>query len=212
MPALTAPTVLLRPIPPIRSRAIYRGGRGPLGAFPGAGRVVPSGPVRSAGGRGSGADGRAGRVGRPRTGPDRHAGPFGDEADQAHHEHGGRGRHGGPGGFGGPGGRGGDAAMRVLVVLAKRAQFGERPRRRDRRRPARASRLVQAAVDAGQCGARLNPPMPGEHPRHHQAGRAILSAVVDHGAARSSGPRHFTPAERAEFARCRQIREAWGRG
>ena len=75
----------LRPIPPIRSRAIPSPrSRPPSAPSAGEGRVAPSGPVRSAGGRGSGAGDRAGRAGGAdrRPGTIAHGGPFGDEAHQ----------------------------------------------------------------------------------------------------------------------------------
>ena len=146
-------------------------------------------------------------------GRDGHGGPFGDEAHQAHHEHGGRGRHGG---HGGPGGRGGHAAMRLLIVLANHGPSSvsdlagaigvDQPR---------ASRLVQAAVDAGHVRREVDP---ADARRSilaiTEAGRATLSAVI--GYRRTAIERalaDFTPSERAEFARLlTRFAEAWGRG
>ena len=150
-------------------------------------------------------------------GHDRHGGLVGDEAHQthqaAHHEHGGRGRHGG---HGGPGGRGGHAAMRLLIALANHGPSSvsdlagaigvDQPR---------ASRLVQAAVDAGHVRREVDP---ADARRSilaiTEAGRATLSAVI--GYRRTAIERalaDFTPSERAEFARLlTRFAEAWGRG
>jgi len=194
-----------------------------LGAFRGRGLGGPFGPgplgpgfsgpgsFSRGRGRGTGAD-----ASEPQAGHDRHGGPFGDQAHHAHHEHGGRGRHGGHSSHGGPGGRGGHAAMRLLIVLANHgpssvsdlaAAIGvDQPR---------ASRLVQAAVDAGQVRREVDP---ADARRSilmiTEAGRAALSAVIDHRRnAIEQALAEFSPDERAEFARLfTRFARAWGRG
>jgi DNA-binding MarR family transcriptional regulator len=135
-----------------------------------------------------------------------HGGPLGA---RPHHE------HGGPHRGGGPGGRGGHAAIRLLMTLANlgpssvsdlAAAIGvDQPR---------ASRLVQAAVDAGHVRRDVDP----RDARRSilvitEAGRGALSALLDH--RRSAIERalaDFTPAEREQFARLfTRFAAAWRR-
>ena len=106
--------------------------------------------------------------------------------------------------------------MRLLVVLANHgpssvsdlaAAIGvDQPR---------ASRLVQAAVDAGHVRREVDP---ADARRSilviTEAGRATLSVLVDHRrGAIERALADFTPAERAEFARLlTRFAQAWGRG
>lgn len=137
----------------------------------------------------------------------RHGGPFGAHA---HRE------HGGPMHRGGPGGRGGHAAIRLLIVLANHgpssvtdlaAAIGvDQPR---------ASRLVQAAVDAGHVRREVDP----RDARRSilvitDAGRAALSAMLDHRrGAIERALAEFSPAERQQFAALfTRFAEAWRRG
>jgi DNA-binding MarR family transcriptional regulator len=78
----------------------------------------------------------------------------------------------------------------------------------------RASRLVQAAVDAGQVRREVDP----SDARRSilvitEAGRAALSAVLDHRrSAIEQALAGFSPAERDEFARLlTRFAEAWRR-
>ena len=79
----------------------------------------------------------------------------------------------------------------------------------------RASRLVQAAVDAGQVRREIDP---ADARRSilviTEAGRAALSAVIDHRRnAIEQALADFSPDERAEFARLfTRFAQAWGRG
>jgi len=116
---------------------------------------------------------------------------------------------------GGPGGRGGHAAVRLLMVLAEHgpssvsqlaAAIGvDQPR---------ASRLVQAAVDAGQVRRDVDP---SDARRSILAitdsGRAALSALLDH--RRTAVERalaDFTPHEREQFAELfTRFAQAWSR-
>ena len=106
--------------------------------------------------------------------------------------------------------------MRLLVVLANHGPSSvsdlagaigvDQPR---------ASRLVQAAVDAGHVRREVDPPTPGaasssspkrdappSRPWSTTGAGAIERALAD-----------FTPAERAEFARLlTRFAQAWGRG
>lgn len=127
----------------------------------------------------------------------------------AHQDHGVQSRHGGPGG------RGGHAALRLLMVLSKRgpssvsdlaAAIGvDQPR---------ASRLVQAAVDAGHVRREIDP---ADARRSilviTDAGRTALSALLDH--RRTAVERalaDFTPDEREQFARLfARFAQAWSR-
>ena len=106
--------------------------------------------------------------------------------------------------------------MRLLIVLANHGPSSvsdlagaigvDQPR---------ASRLVQAAVDAGQVRREVDP---ADARRSilaiTEAGRATLSAVMGHRrTAIERALADFTPAERAEFARLlTRFAEAWGRG
>lgn len=170
-------------------------GRGPAGPFgwgPGPFVAGPWGP---------GARGHGGPGGH------HHGGPLGAHA---HHDRGVPNRHGGPGG------RGGHAAVRLLMVLASHgpssvsdlaAAIGvDQPR---------ASRLVQAAVDAGHVRRDVDP----NDARRSilvitDAGRAALSALLDH--RRTAVERalaDFTPAEREQFAKLfTRFAQAWSRG
>jgi DNA-binding MarR family transcriptional regulator len=79
----------------------------------------------------------------------------------------------------------------------------------------RASRLVQAAVDAGYVRREVDP---ADARRSilviTEAGRATLSAAIDHRrTAIERALADFTPAERAEFARLlTRFAESWDRG
>ncbi len=116
---------------------------------------------------------------------------------------------------GGPGGRGGHAAVRLLMVLAQHgassvsqiaAAIGvDQPR---------ASRLVQAAVDAGQVRRDVDP----SDARRSilvitDSGRAALSALLDHRrTAIERALADFTPAEREQFAELfTRFAQAWSR-
>jgi DNA-binding MarR family transcriptional regulator len=130
-------------------------------------------------------------------------------AAHADHDRGGANRRGGAGA------RGGHAALRLLMVLARHgpssvsdlaAAIGvDQPR---------ASRLVQAAVDAGHVRRDVDP----RDARRiilvlTDAGRAALSALLDH--RRTAVERalaDFTPAEREQFARLfARFAQAWSR-
>ncbi|WP_248305521.1 MarR family winged helix-turn-helix transcriptional regulator [Agromyces sp. H66] len=133
-------------------------------------------------------------------------GPFGAHP---HRDHGGPRRHGGPGG------RGGHAAMRLLMVLANRgpssvtdlaAAIGvDQPR---------ASRLVQAAVDAGHVRRDVDP-----HDARRsilvitEAGRTALSSLLDRRrGAIERALADFSPTERRQFADLlTRFAAAWGR-
>lgn len=192
------------PVAAIESALAAFRGRGPGGPWgSGPGPFGPSWPGPGAFGRGPGGWGGP----PPGAGHDGHGAPFGSHA---HHDHGGPRRHGGPGG------RGGHAAMRLLMVLARHgpssvsdlaAAIGvDQPR---------ASRLVQAAVEAGYVRREVDP----NDARRSilvitDAGRTALSTVLDH--RRSAIERalaDFTPAEREEFARLLiRFAEGWMRG
>ena len=135
-----------------------------------------------------------------------HGGPFGGHAHRD---------HGGPRRPGGPAGRGGHAALRLLLALASHgpssvsdlaAAIGvDQPR---------ASRLVQAAVDAGHVRRDVDP----SDARRSilvitESGRAALSTVLDHRrTAIERALADFTPAEREQFARLlTRFAEAWAR-
>ncbi|WP_448006633.1 MarR family winged helix-turn-helix transcriptional regulator [Agromyces bauzanensis] len=165
-------------------------GRGPGAPF-GWG---PAGPF----GWGPGGPGAAHRHG---------SGPFGAHP---HRDHGGPDRHGGPGG------RGGHAAVRLLMVLANHgpssvtdlaAAIGvDQPR---------ASRLVQAAVDAGHVRRDVDP----TDARRSilvitDGGRAALSSLLDHRrGAVDRALADFSPTERQQFAALlSRFAEAWRRG
>ncbi|WP_254431242.1 MarR family winged helix-turn-helix transcriptional regulator [Agromyces sp. Marseille-P2726] len=135
------------------------------------------------------------------------------EAGERHGDHGDHGAHGVWGGHGARTGRGGGAALRLLAALSKHGPSSvsdlataigvDQPR---------ASRLAQAAVDAGHVRREVDP----RDARRSilaitKAGREALSAVLDH--RRSAIERalaDFTPAERDEFARLlSRFAEAW---
>jgi DNA-binding MarR family transcriptional regulator len=177
-----------------------RGPGGPFGWGPGPGpfSAGPWGPgARGRGGHGGGHSGHSGH---------QHGGPMAAHAD---HDRGGANRRGGAGA------RGGHAALRLLMVLARHgpssvsdlaAAIGvDQPR---------ASRLVQAAVDAGHVRRDVDP----RDARRSilvitDAGRAALSALLDH--RRTAVERalaDFTPAEREQFARLfARFAQAWSR-
>ncbi|WP_188744375.1 MarR family winged helix-turn-helix transcriptional regulator [Agromyces bauzanensis] len=167
-----------------------RGSNGPFGWGPGGGPFGwgPGGP---------GAGHRHGGAG----------GPFGAHS---HRDHGGPNRHGGPGG------RGGHAAIRLLMVLADHgpssvtdlaAAIGvDQPR---------ASRLVQAAADAGHVRRDVDP----SDARRSilvitDAGRTALSSLLDHRrGAVERALADFSPDERRQFATLlTRFTEAWRRG
>ena len=152
----------------------------------------------------------SGPFGRGRGGP-WGPGPHGHDHGGPHADH----DHDGPMRRGGPGGRGGHAAMRLLMVLSHRGPSSvsdlasaigvDQPR---------ASRLVQAAVEAGHVRREVDP-----HDARRSilvitdAGRAALAAVLDHRrAAIERALADFSPEDRAELARLlTRFAEAWGR-
>ena len=106
--------------------------------------------------------------------------------------------------------------MRVLVVLANHGPSSVSDlAAANRVDQPRASRLVQAAVDAGHVRREVDP---ADARRSilviTEAGRATLSALVDHRrGAIERALAEFTPAERTEFARLlTRFARAWGRG
>jgi DNA-binding MarR family transcriptional regulator len=148
-----------------------------------------------------------------------HGGPFGGAV---HHEsRGGRrrgdhGSHGGRSGGGahdGPGGRGGHAALRLLLALETRgpSSVSELAEAIGVDQP-RASRLAQAAVDAGHVRRDVDP---GDARRSilviTEAGRRTLSDVLDRRrSAIEQAMAGFTPHEREQFARLfARFAEAW---
>lgn len=170
-----------------------------LGALRGRGPGAPFGwgPGGGPFGWGPGGPGAAHRHG---------GGPFGA---QPHRD------HGGPNRPGGPGGRGGHAAIRMLMVLANHgprsvtdlaAAIGvDQPR---------ASRLVQAAVDAGHVRRDVDP---ADARRSilviTEAGRAALASLLDHRrGAIERALAEFSPEERRQFAALlTRFAEAWRR-
>ncbi|MEV1128840.1 MarR family winged helix-turn-helix transcriptional regulator [Agromyces sp. NPDC049794] len=156
--------------------------------------------------RGRGPGGQFGWRGGHR-GPHQGGRPFGGRP------HGG---HGAPHGQGAAGGRGGHAAVRLLMVLDHHGPSSvtdlasaigvDQPR---------ASRLAQAAVEAGHVRRDVDP---GDARRSiliiTDAGRAALSSLLDHRrGAVERALADFTPAERRQFADLlTRFAEAWGRG
>ncbi|WP_395245065.1 MarR family winged helix-turn-helix transcriptional regulator [Agromyces sp. MMS24-K17] len=141
----------------------------------------------------------------PHGGPgaDAHHGEHGDHGGHSDHGHGDHGGHPGHGGHGGPPGRG-HAALRLLAALEAHGPKSvsdvagligvDQPR---------ASRLVQAAVEAGFVRREADP----SDARRSiliitEAGRTAVSATIGRRrAAIETALAGFTPAERAEFSR-----------
>ncbi|GAA1762502.1 MarR family winged helix-turn-helix transcriptional regulator [Agromyces humatus] len=192
-----------------------------LGESSGSDSVDPIAAVEAAlgafRGRGPGGPFGSGPFGAGQGPFARGPGGWGDHShgDHSHghgdHSHGGR--RGGPGGHAG---RGGHAAMRLLIMLSNHGPSSvsdlattigvDQPR---------ASRLVQAAVEAGHVRREVDP---ADARRSilviTEAGRAALSAVIDHRrTAIEQALADFSPDERAEFARLlTRFAEAWRRG